>query len=308
MRERPGGRIEFQRQRLLQAAVAVACEHGYEGMSATAVVARAGASRKTFYDVFDDREDCFLAVLEHCLAGIAAVVAPAYGAQAGWSGRLRAALAALLTYLEDERAVGTLVLSHLLCGPRNPELRARVLELLHGVVGDGRSQAKPRYEPSPLTGEFVVGGVLAVIHAHLRRPGYPLLSLLNPLMWMIVLPCRGPAVAGRELTRPAPTSAPATPVPPRDPLRHLNLRLTYRTARVLEFIALAPGANNRRIGAHAGITDQGQISKLLTRLARVGLVENTGMGQAKGGANAWHLTVTGSELVAAIGRKSVIER
>ncbi len=305
----PGGRLEFQRQRLLRAALAVACEYGYEGMSATAVVARAGASRKTFYDVFGGREDCFLAVLENCLAEIAAVVVPVYGVRGAWSGRLRAALAALLTYLEDERDAGTLLLSYLTgCGPRSPETRARVLELLHGVVEDGRSQAKPRPEPSPLACEFVVGGVLAVVHAHLRSPRCPLLALHNQLMWMIVLPARGPAAARRELTRPAPTYAPAAPAFPRDPLRDLNMRLTYRTARVLEAIALAMGANNAQIGARAGIADQGQISKLLGRLARVGLVENTGVGQVAGGANAWYLTHTGSELVEAIGRKSAVER
>jgi AcrR family transcriptional regulator len=305
-RKRPGARLEFQRQRLLRAALAVACEHGYEGMSATAVAARAGASRKTFYDVFDDREDCFLAILEDCLAEIAAAVAPVYEAQGEWSERLRAGLAALLAYLDGERDTGTLVLSYLVqCGPRSLDLRARVLEHLHSVVEDGLTDAKPRYESSPLAGEFVVGGVLAVIYAHLRTSRRPLIALLNQLTWMVVLPCRGPAAAGRELTRTTPAHAATLPPRAGDPLRRLDLSLTYRTARVLEVVGLAPGANNAQVGAGAGITDQGQISKLLTRLAGVGLVENTGVGQRAGGANAWHLTGAGIELVTAIGRNSL---
>ena len=55
-------------------------------------------------------------------------------------------------------------------------------------------------------------------------------------------------------------------------------------------IASSPGASNREIAEHSGIADQGQISKLLNRLARLELVVNTGDGQEKGAANAWHLT------------------
>ncbi len=60
------------------------------------------------------------------------------------------------------------------------------------------------------------------------------------------------------------------------------MRLTDRTVRVLAAIAARPGLSNSQIGQRAGITDQGQISRLLSRLARVQLIENTGQGQRKG--------------------------
>jgi hypothetical protein len=47
------------------------------------------------------------------------------------------------------------------------------------------------------------------------------------------------------------------------------------------------------------------VSKLLTGLKRLGLVENTGAGHARGAANAWRLTGEGTELVRKIGRVSV---
>lgn len=71
------------------------------------------------------------------------------------------------------------------------------------------------------------------------------------------------------------------------------MRLTYRTVRVLMVISERPGASNREIAERSGISDQGQISKLLGRLARLELVENRGDGQEKGAANAWHLTARG---------------
>lgn len=74
------------------------------------------------------------------------------------------------------------------------------------------------------------------------------------------------------------------------------MRLTYRTARVLHAVAAHPGGSNRGIGEHAGIYDQGQISKLLGRLERIGLLANTGVGHTKGEPNAWRLTALGERV------------
>ena len=77
------------------------------------------------------------------------------------------------------------------------------------------------------------------------------------------------------------------------------MRLTYRTVRVLMAVAAHPGSSNRAVGDEAGIADQGQISKLLARLKRLGLVENSRDGQANGLANVWTLTERGREVYGA---------
>jgi AcrR family transcriptional regulator len=285
----------------------VAAESGYEAMSATAVVTRAGVSRKTFYDLFADREECFMAALDEALMGMAAAVVPAWEQEGKWSQRLRDALIAALRFLDDEREAGEPVISYLVgCGPKSAELRLQVLELLWDAVEEGCSQETARAQCSPLTAEFVVGGVLAVIHARLRARLPQTMALVNPLMWMIVLPYLGPAAAGRELNRATPKGPASSPARSSDPLRRLNMRLTYRTARVLEVIGGSPGASNVEVGARAGMADPGQISKLLGRLAGLGLIKNTGPGQAVGGANAWRLTSSGEQLEAAIRRKSIV--
>ena len=79
------------------------------------------------------------------------------------------------------------------------------------------------------------------------------------------------------------------------------MRLTYRTARVLEVVAEYPGASNRLIAEHAEIADQGQVSKLLARLERLGLMRNTGEGHAKGEPNAWRLTALGESVASRLG-------
>ncbi len=117
---------------------------------------------------------------------------------------------------------------------------------------------------------------------------------------MIVLPYQGPAAARREQARP--TAAPrlgAAGGPVRvaraaeDPLEGLQMRLTYRTARVLEGVAEYPGASNRMVADYAGVADPGQISKLLARLERLELLTNMGEGHARGEPNAWSLTALG---------------
>ena len=79
------------------------------------------------------------------------------------------------------------------------------------------------------------------------------------------------------------------------------MRLTYRTLRVLAAIADHPRASNREIADGAEVADQGQISKLLSRLESLGLIHNHGAGQPSGAPNAWNLTPRGEEIHLALG-------
>jgi hypothetical protein len=124
--------------------------------------------------------------------------------------------------------------------------------------------------------------------------------LFGSLMGMIVFAYLGPAAARREQARRLP-EVPVAIVSEelrevasvRDPLASIPMRLTYRTALVLQCIAEHPGISNRQVGDRAGVSDQGQISKLLSRLQRLGLTANRCEGYVKGEPNAWTLTSMG---------------
>ncbi|MGC2372469.1 MAG: TetR/AcrR family transcriptional regulator [Solirubrobacteraceae bacterium] len=294
---------EIQRARIMAAMVEVASEHGAANVTVAHVVARSGVSRRTFYDLFDDCEDCFLAAFDQAIQRITAVVVPAYEESGTWRVRIRAALIALLEFLEDEPGMGRLlIVETLAAGPDALERRQSVLAQVLAVVDDGRNAGRRGDGPSPLTGEGVVGGVLSVLHARLLKdnPG-SLLELTGPLTSMIVLPYLGSSAAQKELQRPVPERHSPPHHAPADPLRGVGMRLTYRTVRVLTAIAEHPRSSNREIGIASGMQDQGQISKLLTRLHRLGLVHNTGAGPTKGAPNAWTLTPKGQDIQAAIG-------
>lgn len=299
--EQSGGRghvTEIQRARMVAAMIDVVSERTRAESTVAHVVARSGVSRRTFYEVFEDFDDCFLAALDESIGRAREYVLVDYDPQERWRARVRGGLVGLLEFLDEEPAMGRLCIVETLgAGARINERRMQVVDRLTAVIDEGRGEAKaPRALP-PLTAEGVVGGVLSVLHARLigERRG-SLLDLAGSLMGMVVLPYLGPAAAQKEGARPAPSPRKRAPAGRKDPLRDLEMRLTYRTVRVLLAIAAAPGSSNRLVGASAGIEDQGQISKLLSRLERLGLIENAGAGQVRGAPNAWQLTDRGLEV------------
>jgi chromosome segregation and condensation protein ScpB len=104
--------------------------------------------------------------------------------------------------------------------------------------------------------------------------------------------------------RPAPTVQPAAHRPDAGQLGRLDMRLTYRTVRVLMAIAAHPGSSNRLVAEAAEVSDQGQMSKLLARLCALELIANTGGGPARGEPNAWTLTEKGWLMQGAIAEQT----
>jgi AcrR family transcriptional regulator/DNA-binding MarR family transcriptional regulator len=302
---------ELQRSRLLDAAFAVVAEEGYRRMTVRRVSDRAGVSNKTFYDLFQDREECFLAAFELALERLSTVVVSAWEGEREWTARVRSALGALLGVLDEEVALRRLVFVEALgAGPRVLARRAHVLERVAAAIDEGRVGVKVGHELPPLTAEGIVGAAFGVIYARLiqdtSEPG-ALVGLSRALMATVVLPYRGHAAAARELARQAPAHAGVrgkggkSIAPAGSLATPVDFRLTVRTHMVLAAVAKHPGANNRQISDVAGVVDQGQISKLLARLEGLGLLRNTG--GERGIPNAWQLTPRGEEIARLSGQE-----
>lgn len=337
---RQGGHVaEMQRRRLLSAFVEVLAEQGLDNATVGRVCKRAGVSRRTFYESFDDREECLLAAFDAAVERFAQPVVAAYGADGStrealgiqtvpsWCERIRDALSVLLEQLDAEPTLARMcVVETLKAGPLVAERRAAILSVLVAAIERGRDETQEGSEPPPLAGQGVVGGALSVIHARLldepsvseekrtgqspssngvSRPlGSPhLADLTGALMAMIVHPYLGSAAARRELERPSPKAMRTSSDVLKDPFKDLSIRFTYRTARVLATIADNRGASNRLVADTSGIADEGQTSRLLARLQRAELIENRSAGRVKGEANAWALTERGKAVhVALAGR------
>ncbi len=331
----------MQRARLLAGAVRALDKYGYAHSTVSEITALAHVSRRTFYELFSSSEECLLASFDEILGRARTHVAaseldpPSRGAGGpAWRERVRGGLWAILCFLDAEPVLARVgIVQSARGGPQIIELRERLFAQLASVIDEGRGSGGRAGDCPELTAEGLVGAVASILHTRLVRgtlKGTPhrggqaseqatLKGLHGELMAMIVGPYLGPAAARAERKRVAPTPLPA-PVPSssangniangiaataeRDPLHGVSMRFTYRTACVLEAVAGVPGLSNRGVGNAAGIPDQGQVSKLLARLERLGLLRNSAP-LRKGAANAWELTAEGEQIVQVVGMGAV---
>ncbi len=329
-RGRQGAHVsEMQRRRLLSAVVELAYGGGAVGdgssraqanvqmLSVATLCERAGLSRRTFYDLFEDREDCLRAAFEDAVEIATQTVVQAAVGHKRWSERVRAGLSALLALFDNEPGIARLlIVDGPGLGPRTLEVRRRVLAQAARVVDEGRGVARAGRELPPLTAEGTVGAVISVIHARLLAgpaPAMegigmgdgdhrPLTELTGSLMALIVHPYLGSAAAQRELKKTVAVEPIRARRLPADPFKDLPIRLTYRTALVLSSIAESPGSSSRQVADASGISDPGQISRLLNRLRTSGLIQDNGVGPTKGMARAWSLTERGEGILQATGQ------
>jgi DNA-binding MarR family transcriptional regulator len=245
-----------------------------------------------------------LEAFERALALVGGCVSAAYEAEEGWLDGVRAGLVALLGFFDAEPVLARyLVVRSALVGGAVLERRSEVLGRLARLLDDER--APGRGYPPPLIAQALVSGVLGVLHERCSRrdPG-SLGELCSSLMSFIVLPLLGARAARRELARG--DGASVTPLRSGvvlQALRDPGGRLNRRTASVLVLIGSEPGLNSRELAARDGVKDEGQMSRLLSRLERLGVIENTREAQRRGDVKAWRLTVSLQELEAVIGHE-----
>src|SRR5580692_194097 len=257
---------EMQRARLLGAAVPVVDELGWSEVTVADIATRARVSRRTFYDLFANREECLLAVLHDTVERVEGDLSRAALDGGSWLERVRAGLWTILCFLDRDPVLARVCVVQSACGSRKVlGAREEILACLARTIEEGSSQSARGGDVPVLTAEGLVGAAVAIVYKRLLNGARaPLSDLHGELMGMIVLPYLGVAAAGRERKRPAPEplagedgEGPGGVVSRRDSLKEIPMRLTYRTARVLQAAAEHSGASNRVIGEHADLYDQG---------------------------------------------------
>jgi AcrR family transcriptional regulator len=173
-----------QRERLLDAIANVVAEKGYAATRVADITEYAGVSRKTFYELFDDKDDCFLAaydaitalLMDRMAVGLAAV------AEGTWEEQVSALLGEFLRFLASEPAFARMCIVEVLgSGARGLARRDAAIEAFFPVVDQiPRSQPDAERWLSPMTPVFVVGGILEVVYAAIRRGETASLPELEP--------------------------------------------------------------------------------------------------------------------------------
>jgi AcrR family transcriptional regulator len=167
------------RERLLRAIAAVTAEDGVQELSAGKVVARARASRRTFYQHFSDREDaflqCFDAVRGRTLAAARAAFEPA---MPDWPGALRAGLEAIFAYLASEPDFARVAFVEILgAGPKALKRRDEAVKEFTELFEPGFACAP---ELHPVAGEAIVFGLYSLARRQIIRHGPTTLPRIGP--------------------------------------------------------------------------------------------------------------------------------
>jgi AcrR family transcriptional regulator len=296
-------RIVVAAQRLLR-------ETPAEMLNVAAVCAAAGVSRDTFSVSFADRDELLVAVFDDVTKRAGAAMDAARRGQASWLDGVREALVELLGMLEEDPGLGRFIVAGSLAGD---ELllarRTRALARLGEALDEGSPPAAAEALPAPFGAEAVVGAVISILHSRLlEQPVPPLLPLCGSLMSVVVLSYLGVDAARAELARPPRSPAVGVRLCAVDSLNRAaasaRARLTTRTLQLLAVIGERPGIGSRDIAFAVGIRDPSQVSRLLTRLERLGLVAD-GPSERSGKRKAWRLTAGGADLLAEGGSPGV---
>jgi AcrR family transcriptional regulator len=165
-----------QRSRLLEAVGRSVAERGYAGATIDDVVRRAGVSKKTFYDHFSDKEDCFLAAYEAASEELLRRVVEARADHDDWEERTRAGIAAYLRWLAADPALARVFLIEVAAaGPRALERRERLRDRYAELIGERADQ------PFEVL-HAVVAAVDDVVVRHIREHGAEGLQNLEPVL------------------------------------------------------------------------------------------------------------------------------
>jgi AcrR family transcriptional regulator len=199
--------LEHQRQRLLDATAKAIADRGYCDLTVRDMIVRAGVSRRTFYQLFDDKLQCVLAAHQAAFGKLEKLLAKACSGQSEWADGVAAALAAGLEFAarSPEEAGLALVPCHSLGEPQLMEAARVAHDRLAAMLRAGRrNRGGGAPAPFELTEPALVGAVTAIAGARLYAGDIEGLRQLEPELVRIIV---APYLGYREAQRIADAAA-----------------------------------------------------------------------------------------------------
>jgi AcrR family transcriptional regulator len=286
--------LPSQRDRLVAAMGELAAEVGPSTVGVHHVCQRAGVSRRTFYDVYADRDACFLEAIGEAQNRLVAQVAAAV-AQAGteWEDRVVAATRALVATLCADRVLGHLcVVAPLAAGRDALALRRAAMDEIAMLLGP-----PPQVDvPADLVLAAALGGVWELLRHYLTddvAEHQVTTAAINALLAPFVgrrraaVRAQAPGDAVTFVTRWTP-SVPES--------GGTSVMLTELTRQTLQYLDAHPGATNVEVARAIDVRHESQMSRHLGRLESAGIVVR----RKEGRSNAWRLTARGEEAARAL--------
>lgn len=161
-----------QRERLVDGMARAVAAQGYTATAVADVLRESGVSRRTFYERFSDKEDCFLAAYDLFAEVALERVRAACEAAEGTADRdeLEAGIDALLQLLAEEPAYARLsVVEVLAAGPRGLARRDEMLRCFTALVQSYSDRHDAPAPPPDLVAQAIVGGINELLYSHIVR-------------------------------------------------------------------------------------------------------------------------------------------
>lgn len=282
-----------RRATLMAAMTELAAERGWQSVPVELLCERSGMSKRAFYEVFADREACFVAAVARAVDDIAGQVRAGVGtADRPLVDRIGSALAVLLYELDVDRHRAWLVGVEAGNGSATARrLRDRALEPLAFAIDDAAEGV------GPATGAAAVGAIVELVYRHLTGPDAEaaLTELGAPAAFLVFAPLEGRRAALERAGAIAVAAAAMETLPATALLAEElapGLKLTRLTEATIIYLADHPGACNVVVAAGVGVEHDSQMSRHLRRLERAGAARASRDGRT----NAWELTPLGVRL------------
>jgi AcrR family transcriptional regulator len=179
---------------------------GFRDAHITEVVHRTGVSRRTFYEHFKGKEECFAAAYGRSMEQLWQLTLREFEMQDDWTDGLRAGFAAMLSALARRPEVASVCFVEVLAaGPLAAARRDEAMREFLPLFESAPTEVPRTLRIFEALGLGRVADLSAVLHREIaggRVEELP--ELLPELMYIMVLPFLGPEAAARALERPAP--------------------------------------------------------------------------------------------------------
>jgi len=155
-----------QRERLIAGLAEAIAENGYAGTTIAHITRHAAVSRRTFYEHFSSKDECFVAAYDTVMAEMRERVGKAFAEEDDWPHAVKAGIAAMLGFLVAEPSLARLcMVEALVAGPVVVERYDSAIQSFVPYFRTGREGRSPDVlaRLSATTEEALVGGMMSLI-------------------------------------------------------------------------------------------------------------------------------------------------
>lgn len=190
-----------QRERLIAGLAEAVAENGYAGTTIAHITRNAAVSRRTFYEHFASKDECFIAAYDMVMTELRRRVSEAFDREEEWPQAVRAGIGAMLEFLATEPHLARLsMVEALVAGPVVVERYDAAIQSLVPYFAAGREGLTDEVLAglSPTTEEALVGGMVSLISRRIFADRTDELeSLLPDLVEFTLTPYLGSAAAAK---------------------------------------------------------------------------------------------------------------